>query len=169
VIPASLAELARSVALPGLKRAAAVVTRRLPIPQPTMIVGPGSSARLGQAVGDFAHRRILIVTDPIVSRLGLLRPLTAALAASGTAFVVFDEITPDAPIPLVERGIELFRSEGCDAIIAFGGGSPMDAAKVIGLAVTNHKHPRKLVGSSGAFTRPCRSMRCRPPRAPAPR
>ena len=146
MIPASIAELARSVALPGLKRAAAVVTRRLPIPQPTMIVGPGSSARLGQAVGDFGHRRILIVTDPIVSRLGLLRPLTTALAASGTAFVVFDEITPDAPIPLVERGIELFGSEGCDAIIAFGGGSPMDAAKVIGLAVTNHKHPRKLVG-----------------------
>jgi alcohol dehydrogenase len=146
VIATLIGDMARSYALPGLKRAAGLVTRLLPIPQPTMLVGPGASARLGQAIGGFGHRKILLVTDTVIAKLGLMGGLTDALKASGTAFVVFDQITPDAPIPLVEQGIERYLSAGCDAIVAFGGGSVMDAAKTIGLAATNHKHPRELVG-----------------------
>lgn len=141
-----IGDRARSVGLPAAKRVAGVVTRLLPIPQPTLMVGPGSSARLGQAVSGFGHRRILIVTDEIISRLGLLKPLADALTAGGTPFVVFDEVTPDAPIPVIEKGIERFKRERCDAIVAFGGGSVMDAAKVIGLAAANDRHPRQLVG-----------------------
>ena len=141
-----IGDIARAYALPGLKRAAGVVTRLLPIPQPTMLVGPGASARLGQAVAGFGHRRILVVTDAVVAQLGLMKGLAEALTAGGADFVVFDEITPDAPIPLVEKGIALYQRAGCDAIVAFGGGSVMDAAKAIGLSATNHKHPRELVG-----------------------
>jgi len=139
-------DMVRSFGLPTLKRAAGVVTRRLPIPQPLLMVGPGASARLGQAIGDFGHRKVLIVTDAVVSKLGLMAPLTRALTAGGTPFVVFDAVTPDAPIPVVEQGIALFNRKKCDAIIAFGGGSVMDAAKAIGLATANGKHPRELVG-----------------------
>ena len=141
-----IGDRARAVGLPAAKRAAGIVTRLLPIPQPTLMVGPGSSARLGQAVGGFGHRHVLIVTDQVISRLGLLEPLAEALAAGGTAFTVFDEVTPDAPIPVIEKGIEVFTREHCDAIVAFGGGSVMDAAKVIGLAAANGRHPRSLVG-----------------------
>jgi len=146
VISNLIGDRARSVGLPAIKRAAGVVTRLLPIPQPTLMVGPGSSARLGQAIGGFGHQQILIVTDQVVSKLGLLKPLCDALAAGGTSFVVFDEVTADAPIPVIEQGIEVFNRERCDAIVAFGGGSVMDAAKVIGLAATNDRHPRSLVG-----------------------
>jgi len=146
VISNLIGDRARSIGLPAVKRAAGVVTRLLPIPQPTLLVGPGSSARLGQALGDFGHRHVLIVTDGMISKLGLLKPLTDALAAGGTPFTVFDEVTPDAPIGIIEKGIELYTSEGCDAIVAFGGGSAMDAAKVIGLAAANGRHPRSLVG-----------------------
>jgi alcohol dehydrogenase class IV len=69
-----------------------------------------------------------------------------ALKAGGTDFVVFDEISPDAPIEQIEKGIDVFKTEGCDAIVAFGGGSVMDAAKVIGLSAANNKPPRRLVG-----------------------
>ena len=141
-----IGDRARAVGLPAAKRAAGIVTRLLPIPQPTLMVGPGSSARLGQTVGGFGHRHVLIVTDEVISRLGLLEPLAEALAAGGTAFTVFDEVTPDAPIPVIEKGIEVFTREHCDAIVAFGGGSVMDAAKVIGLAAANGRHPRSLVG-----------------------
>lgn len=127
-------------------RGAGLVTRLIPIPQPTLLVGPGSSARLGQAVAGFGHSKILIVTDSIISKLGLLTPLTDALTAGGAQFVVFDEITPDAPIPLIEKGIEFFKSNGCDAIVAFGGGSSMDASKAIAVAATNHKSLRQLAG-----------------------
>jgi alcohol dehydrogenase class IV len=141
-----IGDRARAVGLPAAKRAAGIVTRLLPIPQPTLMVGPGSSARLGQAVGGFGHRRVLLVTDEVISKLGLHRPLADALAAGGTAFTVFDEVTPDAPIPVIEKGVEVFGREHCDAIVAFGGGSVMDAAKVIGLAAANARHPRSLVG-----------------------
>jgi alcohol dehydrogenase class IV len=141
-----MAELARSVGLSTVMRVAGLAARLLPIPQPTMLVGPGSSARLGHAIASFGHQKILIVTDPLVSKLGLLDGLTQALTEGGTAWVVFDEITADAPLPLIETGIGFFKAQSCDAIVAFGGGSAMDAAKAIALSVANHKHPRKLVG-----------------------
>lgn len=141
-----IADVGRSVGLSVIMRAAGLVTRHLPIPQPTLLVGPGSSARLGHAVCGFGHCKILIVTDHNVSSLSLLDGLTRALTEGGTAFVVFDEITQDAPIPVIEKGIAVFEAEGCDAIVAFGGGSAMDGAKVIGLSAANHKSPRSLAG-----------------------
>jgi hypothetical protein len=60
---------------------------------------PRLQCRLGQAIAGFGHSKILIVTDSIISKLGLLKGLTDALTEGGARFVVFDEITPDAPIP----------------------------------------------------------------------
>jgi alcohol dehydrogenase class IV len=129
-----------------LMRGAGLVTRFIPIPQPTLLVGPGSSGRLGQSIAGMGHSKILIVTDSIISKLGLLNDLANALTAGGADFVVFDEITPDAPIPLIEKGIDFYRANGCDAIVAFGGGSSMDASKAIAVAVANNKPLRQLAG-----------------------
>ena len=101
----------RAAGLSTLMRGAGMLTRFIPIPQPTLLVGPGSSGRLGQAIAGFGHSKILIVTDSIISKLGLLKDLTDALTAGGAKYVVFDEITPDAPIPLIEKGIEFYQSE----------------------------------------------------------
>ena len=136
----------RSAGLSTVMRAAGVVTRLLPIPLPTLLVGPGASARLGQAVSDFGHARVLIVTDKVVAKLGLMAPLLQALKNGETPYVVFDEITQDAPIALIVKGVTLYKKHGCDAIVAFGGGSAMDAAKAIGLAAANPKHPAQLAG-----------------------
>ncbi len=127
-------------------KGAGKVTRYIPIPQPTLLVGPGSSARLGDVIAGFGHTKLLIVTGAFTARLGMLKGLTDALTAGGANFVVFDQITPDAPIPLVERGIEFYREHGCDALIAFGGGSSMDAAKAIAMAIANPRPVRKLAG-----------------------
>ena len=140
-------ESTRAAGLGALMKGAGKLTRFIPLPQPTLLVGPGSSARLGQAVAGFGHAKILIVTGPIIAKLGLLKPLTDALSAGGAMYVVFDEITPDAPIPLVERGIDFYREHDCDAIVAFGGGSSMDAAKAIAAAIANPgKTLRELAG-----------------------
>ncbi len=145
-MPDVVGDVVRSVGLSTAMKAAGVVTGLLPIPQPILLVGAGSSARLGEALAGFGHRRILVVTDPMVAKLGLLKPLTAALKAAGAAFVIFDEVTPDAPIPVIERGVQAFRRRGCDAVVGFGGGSPMDAAKIIAYAAANDAHPFKLAG-----------------------
>ena len=146
----------RAKGLGALMRGAGLVTRFIPIPQPTLLVGPGSSGRLGQAVAGFGHTKILIVTDSIISKLGLLKDLTDALTAGGTQYVVFDEITADAPIPLIEKGIEFYQAHDCDAIVAFGGGSSMDASKAIAVAISNPKPLRKLAGYLKGLKAPVR-------------
>jgi alcohol dehydrogenase class IV len=145
-MPQVVGDVVRSVGLSTAMRAAGVVTGLLPIPQPLLLVGPGASRRLGEALCGFGHKKILIVTDRIVADMGLPDALTQALSAGGVAHVMFAAVTPDAPIPIIEQGMAFYEKNGCDAIVAFGGGSPMDAAKTIALAVANRKHPRKLVG-----------------------
>ena len=145
----------RFASLGALMKGLGKIMRFVPIPQPGLLVGPGSSGQLGQAIAGFGHAKILIVTGGSLPRRGLLKPLTDALDAAGTPYVVFDEITPDAPLPLVEKGIELFRSNGCDALVAVGGGSPMDAAKAIAVGAANpRKSLRQLAGYFKGLHRP---------------
>jgi alcohol dehydrogenase class IV len=145
-LPAIVGDTVRSVGLSTAMRAAGMVTGLLPIPQPVLLVGSGASRRLGEAIGGFGHRRVLLVTDRVVAGLGLHRPLLAGLRAGGVEHVLYDAISADAPLAEVERGVTLFRRRTCDAVVAVGGGSPMDAAKVIACAAANNKHPRQLVG-----------------------
>jgi alcohol dehydrogenase len=142
LIPSSTKE----AGLEALMKSAGKVTRFIPIPQPTLLVGSGSSARLGEVVAGFGHSKVLIVTDGVISKLGLLKGLQDALSEGGCKSVVFDEITPDAPIPLIERGIAFCRDNDCDALVAFGGGSSMDAAKAIAMSMANPKPLRQLAG-----------------------
>jgi alcohol dehydrogenase len=139
-------EAARAAGLGALMKGAGKVTRYIPIPQPTLLVGPGSSVRLAEAIAGFGHGKLLIVTDGILARLGILNGIKAALEQEGMAYAVFDEITPDAPIPLIERCMAFYRDQGCDAILAVGGGSSIDAAKAVCCAIANPRPLRKLAG-----------------------
>jgi alcohol dehydrogenase len=156
VITDLMSDSMRAAGLGALMKGAGFVTRFIPIPQPTLLVGPGSSGRLGQAVAGMGHSKILIVTDSIISKLGLLKDLTDALTEGGAQYVVFDEITPDAPIPLIEKGIAFYEEHDCDAIVAFGGGSSMDASKAIAVSVSNPKPLRKLAGYLKGLRAPVR-------------
>jgi alcohol dehydrogenase len=136
----------QAAGLEVLMKSAGKVTRYIPIPQPTLMVGPGSSARMGELIAGFGHSKVLIVTDAVIAKLGLLKSIQDALQTGGTQTVVFDKITPDAPIPLIQEGIDFCREHDCDAIVAFGGGSSMDSAKAIAISMTNRKPLRSLAG-----------------------
>ena len=142
----------RAAGMEALMKSAGKLTRYIPTPQPTLLVGPGSSARLGELVAGFQYNKVLIVTDGMIAKLGLLKSLTDALTAGGTRYVVFDEITPDAPIPLIERGIAFCRQHHADAIVAVGGGSSIDSAKAIAMAIPNGvPNPKSLRSLAGYF------------------
>ncbi len=85
----------------------------------------------------------LIVTDAQINALGLTRPLEAALKRRGIDYVLFDGARPNPTTAMVERAVELYRTKGCDSLIAFGGGSPMDCAKATGALVAR---PKKSLG-----------------------
>ena len=108
-------------------------------PQPSAMIflGPGSSAQLAQAIGRFGLRNTLVVTDKPLRELGVLDATLAALASAGVSTTIYDGVVPDPTQKIVDEGIAQYRQSGCDSVLAFGGGSSIDAAKVIALAAAN--------------------------------
>lgn len=86
-----------------------------------------------RAFGDKA----LVVTDKAMVDLGNLKKLTDALEQAGSKYYVYADINAEPTHTMIDRGVELYKSEGCDFLIALGGGSPIDAMKAIGAVVAN--------------------------------
>ncbi|MEW6429719.1 MAG: bifunctional acetaldehyde-CoA/alcohol dehydrogenase [Thermodesulfobacteriota bacterium] len=86
------------------------------------------------ALGELAgKRRAFIVTDKPLYDLGMTRRVEEVLEEMGVKFDVFYDVEPDPSLATIRRGVEIMNAFGPDVIIAFGGGSPMDAAKVMWL------------------------------------
>jgi len=122
------------------------VSRLVAIPRPVVFVGPQAAHRLCQAIGQFGFRRVMIVTDAVLVKLGLVEPLRQVLAGQGIDVAVHDGITPDPTYPVLEAGCAAVRAHRSEAILAVGGGSSIDAAKVIGAMAVTGKSPARLVG-----------------------
>jgi alcohol dehydrogenase len=122
------------------------ISRVFPIPRPTVFVGPDSALRLCASIGEFGLRRVMIVTDAVLVRLQIVEPIRATLVARGIDVAVHDAITPDPTFPVLEAGHAALRDHRSDAILAVGGGSVIDAAKVIGAMAVTGKSPQRLIG-----------------------
>jgi len=87
------------------------------------------------------HKKVLFVTDKNLRGLGLTASLEKVLMDGGLCVVVFDEVLPNPTISQIEAGLEVYKKESCDSIIALGGGSVMDCAKVIGARSVKPNQP----------------------------
>ncbi len=159
----------RLLAYRALKPVQWPVSRVVAIPRPTAFVGPDSALRLCAMIGQSGVKRVMIVTDAVLVKLGLIEPIRQALAKQGIDVAVHDGITPDPTYPVLQAGFEAVRAHGSDAILAVGGGSVIDAAKVIDAMAVTGKSPEKLLGVLKASSRCCRCSPYRPLPAPAPR
>ena len=92
----------------------------------------------------------LIVTDKTIHSLKLTEELENALADSGIDFVVFDETVPNPSTAIVEAALKTYNQNSCNALIAFGGGSPMDCAKAVGARVAR---PNKTLSEIAGILR----------------
>ncbi len=81
----------------------------------------------------------LIVTDKVIEGLGLTAALKTALENAGLVYSVFSETNANPTVDNVESGLELYKKNTCDSIIAIGGGSSIDCAKAIGARVVKKK------------------------------
>lgn len=97
---------------------------------------PGVLGRLGIGA-------VLLVTDKNLRAAPAAGRLTAALEAAGIACTVFDGVDPNPTVHNVETAFALYRQCGARAIIAFGGGSPMDCAKAVGARAA---YPNRSIG-----------------------
>jgi acetaldehyde dehydrogenase/alcohol dehydrogenase len=94
---------------------------------------------LGIGLGELAGRkRAFVVTDRSLLDLGIAKKVTDRLDALGIESTVFSDVLPDPTVSAVRKGLERMASYGPDVIIALGGGSPMDAAKLMWLM---YEHP----------------------------
>jgi len=127
-------------------RALGVVARLLPAPSPFMLTGPGSSLELARLIADCGALSVLVVTDKVLVELGVVAPVLNALQEAGLAVTVFSEVEPDPTIGIVMAGIEQLRASGATAVLAVGGGSPIDAAKAMIACHASGRRPQDLDG-----------------------
>lgn len=99
-----------------------------------IVCGPDSVKQLPELLP--AQDKALLVSDPGVKAAGIVAKVEEALQKASIAYVIYDKVQPDAPIPQIQEAAALYREQGCGSIIAVGGGSPMDAAKAVGVAVS---------------------------------
>src|ERR1700694_1398960 len=108
---------------------------------PTKVVfGVGALARLGAQAERLKIRRPLLVTDAGVVKAGLAQRSLDELSRARLAFQVFDRVQPNPTEEDVLGALAAYQSGGCDGVVAIGGGSPLDTAKLVQLLVT-HEQP----------------------------
>lgn len=102
------------------------------IPQ-DIIVGPGSISKLGETALKLGGRHALIISGPHLFKMGLVDKCRKALEAVDIAVDVFTETEGNPSVETVEKATKIFKESESDFIVAFGGGSPMDVAKAVGV------------------------------------
>jgi len=101
----------------------------LPYREPQKFTDPAELAKL------FSEKNIqsvLLVTDPFLRSSGATQTLESLLFEHGVCCTVYDKTCPNPTTDNVEEAFALYQEHNCKALIAFGGGSPMDCAKAVG-------------------------------------
>ena len=113
---------------------------------PSLSFGEPAADALASMVAGVGARRLMLVTDPGVRGAGLVDPVVAALETSGLTVAVYDDIEADPPEAKVLAAVEAAQSFGAEAIVGFGGGSPMDTAKLAALLVRAEQPLSEMYG-----------------------
>ncbi|NKM65520.1 iron-containing alcohol dehydrogenase [Rhizobium leguminosarum] len=103
--------------------------------------GAGASSKIGELLKGYKAAHVLLVTDEKVRAAGLTRNAETAIVEAGIALTVFDGVVVDAPSHVIEAAAEICRERGVDAVVAIGGGSALDTAKLVAYLA---KTPDKL-------------------------
>lgn len=116
----------------------------LPYKEPHLLT---SLSQVPQVLAAEHAQKPLIVTDANLNKLGLVKLLTQELSDAHIRYALFSDTQPNPTITNVEAARELYLKEGCDSLIAFGGGSPMDCAKACGARIAcPHKSVLNMKG-----------------------
>ena len=112
--------------------------------EPYLLKEEGAVKKLPALVKSKGINNVLIVTDKGLMSLGLLNGMLEQMDKNEVKYVIYDGVQPNPTIDNIEEARRIYLKNGCQGIIAFGGGSPMDCAKAAGARVTN---PNKSVVS----------------------
>ncbi|CUB05322.1 iron-containing alcohol dehydrogenase [Marinomonas fungiae] len=113
-----------------------------------MQVGASVSTELPNILHDLGCKKPLIVTDKVMMKLGYIQGVADHLMSHNIAYDVFDDTVPEPTVTSIKAGVEMVAAGDYDAIVAVGGGSPIDSAKAIAILgkyggeMRDYKFPR---------------------------
>lgn len=111
-----------------------------------IVNGFDSALGLANELRALGVERPMLVTDPGLVSIGLVQPVIAALNAEGFNVSVFDQVREDPPEETVLAATDMARSAGVDGLLAVGGGSSMDVAKVVAVLLGGSQQLADLYG-----------------------
>ena len=111
-----------------------------------LIFGAGTLSQLGETTSRYGRTALLVTGGGSIKRNGVFDRAVASLEAAGVAVVECAGVEPNPRITSVRRGAQMARDETCDVVIALGGGSTMDAAKVMAAGALYDGDPWDLIG-----------------------
>lgn len=117
---------------------------------PRIVCAAGALQEIGQVFAGLAARRVLLVCDPGIVTLGFAARACAALEAAGCSVAVFDQVVADPPAAVVEQAVSQGRAFAADGVLGLGGGSSLDAAKLVALLINSEQTLPELYGSDKA-------------------
>jgi alcohol dehydrogenase class IV len=103
---------------------------------PSILFGPGVFKMLGERAKGLNIKKALVVSGSTTKRLGRPDEIQGMLEMNGIASAVFAEVESDPPVENIEKAAQFYKEQGCDGIIAVGGGSAIDAAKAIAVGIS---------------------------------
>nr|WP_320115785.1 alcohol dehydrogenase-like regulatory protein ErcA [uncultured Desulfuromonas sp.] len=113
---------------------------------PEFIFGVGARLQVGLYAKNLGATNVLVVSDPGVIAAGWTAEVIQCLHSEGLQAVLFSDVTPNPKDFEVMQGVERYLEADCDAIVAIGGGSPIDCAKGIAVVVANGGHILDYIG-----------------------
>src|SRR5258705_1197418 len=113
---------------------------------PEIMFGDGALHLAGQYGRNLGGNKVLVVSDPGVLAAGWVQQVLASVGAAGLESTLFTRVTPNPRIEEVAARAVVYAEQGCDIIVAVGGGSVIDCARSIGLLAANLGGIRALFG-----------------------
>jgi alcohol dehydrogenase class IV len=113
---------------------------------PSLVVGSGSIARLGELAAQRLGARVALVTDAGLVKTGLVAQALTILEEAGIAVDVFDGVVADPPEDVVLAAVAKAKAFDARAVIGFGGGSSIDVAKLVALLVRSGEELNEIYG-----------------------
>jgi len=104
---------------------------------PALIFGSGASEKVGEEIGKLGVKKGLIVTDEVLLKLGILEGIEQALTQARIQFEIYSGVFTEPTVEFVEEGLKAYKENGCDFLLAVGGGSAIDTTKAIAVMATN--------------------------------
>ncbi|MBU1208720.1 MAG: iron-containing alcohol dehydrogenase [Proteobacteria bacterium] len=102
-----------------------------------LIFGVGTVEKVGEKTKELGKSKALIITDKGIVGAGLLERVLTPLEQAGVQAYIFDQIEPNPRDHTVVKAFEFGKKKECELIIGLGGGSPIDAAKAVGVLMSN--------------------------------